>query len=183
MFPDATMKNANWPLLVRIQHWLTVLLMILCIGAVWSHEAFDKSNPLRAQLMQVHFLLGGVIGLLTLLRLMTRALVKGPVHAMTPVVTLLAKAGHLGLYLLMILLPICGYIAVSGKGQPINLLGWVEMPPLPVGTEIGKVFKELHEGLGNALIALVALHVAAALFHAWVLKDKVLHSMLGRAGE
>lgn len=177
------MKNANWPPLVRVQHWLTVLLMILCIGAVWSHEAFDKSNPMRAQLMQLHFLSGGVIGLLTLLRVVTRAVVTGPVHSTAPLVTLLAKAGHLGLYLLMILLPLCGYVAVSGKGQPINLLGWLEIPPLPVSSGVAKVFKELHEGLGNALIALMALHVAAALFHALLLKDKVLQSMLGRAAE
>lgn len=177
------MENSNWSPLIRAQHWLAVLLMILCIGAVWSHEAFDKSNPLRGQLMQLHFLLGGAIGLLTLPRLLTRVLVTSPAHSMTPVVALLSKAGHLGLYLLMVLLPICGYMAVSGKAQPINLLGWVDIPPLPVSQEIAKVFKELHEGLANALIALVALHVAAALFHALVLKDKVLHAMVGRAGE
>lgn len=175
------MKNLVWPPLVRAQHWLTVLLMIFCIGAVWSHEAFDKTNPLRGQLMQLHFLLGGAIGLLTFPRLLTRALAKSPVHPMTPVVALLAKAGHLGLYLLMVLLPICGYVAVSGKGLPINLLGLMDIPPLPVSKEMAKTFKELHEGLGNALIALVSLHIAAALFHALILKDKVLHSMVGRA--
>lgn len=177
------MNESNWPTIVRAQHWLTVLLMAICIGAVWSHEAFDKSNPLRGQLMQLHFLLGGVIGLLTLPRLLTRILIKGPVHSMTPVVALLAKAGHLGLYLLMVSLPLCGYVAVSGKGLPVNLLGLVDIPPLPVGKELAAASKELHEGLSNALIALVVLHIAAALYHAAVLKDKVLHSMVGRAGE
>lgn len=175
------MQTLNWPPLVRIQHWLTVLLVVLCIGAVWSHEAFDKSNPLRAQLMQVHFLLGGLIGLMTVPRLLTRALVKNPVYEMSPLVALLAKAGHLGLYLLMVLLPVCGYVAVSGKGLPIDLLGLLEIPALLVSKEVAKVFKELHEVLGNAMIALVVIHVAAAIFHAVVLKDKVLHSMVGRA--
>lgn len=175
------MQTLNWPPLVRIQHWLTVLLVVLCIGAVWSHEAFDKSNPLRAQLMQLHFLLGGLIGLLTVPRLLTRALVKKPVYEMSPLVALLAKAGHLGLYLLMVLLPVCGYVAASGKGLPIDLLGLLEIPALPVSKEVAKVFKELHEVLGNAMIALVVIHVAAAIFHAVVLKDKVLHSMVGRA--
>ena len=177
------MKNLNWPPLIRALHWLTVLLMIVCIGAVWSHEAFDKTNPLRAQLMQVHFLLGGSIGLQALLRLVTRALVQGPLHPMTPLVDLLAKLGHVGLYLLMLVLPICGYVAVSGKGLPISLLGLVDIPPLAVSSDVAKGFKELHEGLANGLIALVALHVAAALFHAVVLKDQVLQAMLGRASE
>lgn len=175
------MQSNNWNPAIRAQHWLTVLLMILCVGAVWGHEAFDKTDPLRAQLMQLHFLLGGAIGLLTLLRLATRAFITGPAHATTPTLALLAKLGHLGIYLLMLALPVCGYIAVSGKGVPINLLGLIEIPALPVGKEWGKAFKELHEGLANGLLALLALHVAAAVLHAVVLKDKVLHSMLGRA--
>ncbi len=175
------MQSNNWNPAIRAQHWLTVLLMIVCIGAVWGHEAFDKTDPLRAQLMQLHFLLGGAIGLLTLPRLATRAFIQGPNHATTPMLALLAKLGHLGIYLLMLALPLCGYIAVSGKGLPIDLLGLIEIPALPVSKEWGKAFKELHEGLANGLIALVALHVAAAVFHAVVLKDKVLHSMLGRA--
>ncbi len=174
------MSNSNWPPAIRVQHWLTVLLVVMCIGAVWSHEAFDKSNPVRAQLMQLHFLLGGSIGLLTVLRLATRGLVNGPAHSMAPVVALLAKAGHLGLYLLLVLLPVCGYVGVSGKGLPIDLLGLASIPPLPVSAETAKWVKELHEDLGNALIALLAIHVAAALFHAVVLKDRVLASMLGR---
>lgn len=174
------MQNETWSPLIRVQHWLTVLLMILCVAAVWSHEAFDKTNPLRAQLMQIHFLLGGSIGLLTLFRLLTRFFIKAPVHAMPPVVALLARAGHLGLYLLMVLLPLAGYVAVSEKGLPINLLGLVELPPLPVSERVGEVFEELHEGMANVLIALVAVHVAAVVFHVVVLKDKVLDAMLGR---
>lgn len=175
------MENSTWNPLVRAQHWLAVLLMVACVGAVWSHEAFDKADPLRAQLMQIHFLLGGTIGLLAVSRLLTRASVKPPAIALTPVVARLAKAGHLGLYALMLLLPICGYVAVSGKGVPIDLLGLVAVPPLPVDKDVAKIFKELHEGLANGLIWLVALHVAAAVFHAVVLKDKVLQSMTGHA--
>ena len=175
------MQNNNWNPAIRAQHWLTVLLMIVCVGAVWGHESFDKTNPLRAQLMQLHFLLGGTIGFLTVFRLLTRTFIKAPPHSMTPVVALMAKLGHIGLYLLMVLLPICGYVAVSGEGLPNNLLGLIEVPALPVGKDVAGVFKELHEGLANGLIALVALHVTAAVFHAVVLKDKVPHSMLGRA--
>lgn len=177
---DRKMQNNNWNPLIRAQHWLAVLLMVICIAAVWSHEAFDKSNPLRAQLMQAHFLMGGAIGLLTTIRLLTRAFVKAPEHSMPPVIARLAKLGHIGLYLLMVLLPLCGHVAVSGKGLPINLLGLFELAPLPVSKEVASVFKEFHEGLANGLIALIALHVAAAFFHAMVLKDPVLQSMTGR---
>lgn len=175
------MKSANWNPLVRALHWLGVIAVAACIGAVWGHEAFDKTDPLRAQLMQLHFLLGGAIAALTVLRLITRAVLTAPRHAMPPLIEKLAKLGHLGLYLLLLLLPLCGYIAVSGKGMPISLLGLVDVPPLAVAEGIAKTFKEVHEGLANALIALIGIHVAAALYHFAVLKDSVLQAMLGRA--
>lgn len=175
------MPNANWNPVLRLQHWLTVLLMLGCLIAVWSHEAFDKSDPLRVQLMQFHFLAGGAIGLLTLSRLLTRALTRAPEQAMTPLLARLAHLGHAGLYLLMLLLPVCGYVAASGKGVPVSLLGLLELPPMPVDKHVAKLFKEVHEGLGNGLIGLVALHIGAVLFHAVVLRDQVLPAMLGRA--
>ena len=175
------MTSANWNPLVRALHWLGVIALAACVGAVWGHEAFAKTDPLRAQLMQLHFLLGGAIAALTVLRLITRATVSAPRHALPPLIGKLAKLGHLGLYLLLLALPLCGYIAVSGKGMPISLMGFVDVPPLPVAEGIAKGFKEIHEGLANALLALVGLHVAAALYHFVVLKDAVLQSMLGRA--
>ena len=143
------MQQGNWPIPVRTLHWLTALLMILCIGAVWGHEAFDKTNPLRAQLMQTHFLLGGIIGLTTILRLLVRTLVKPPLHPMTPLVARMAKAGHLGLYFLMLGLPVCGYLAVSGKGLPINLLGLISLPPLTGQPGIIQGFPRVARSLGQ----------------------------------
>ena len=147
--------------------------------AVWGHEAFEKSDPMRAQLMQMHFLSGGLIGLLTLVRVAIRAFVAAPSHSMAPMIARLAKLTHFGLYFLMLCLPVLGYIAVSGKGQSINLFGLLSIEPLPISKETAKISKELHEGLGNALVTLVTLHIAAALFHAAVLKDGVVQSMTG----
>lgn len=174
------MEN-NWNPGSRALHWLTLLVVIVCVSAVWAHEAFDKTDPVRAQLMQLHFLLGGTIGLLTVLRLIMRSATQAPKHQMPHNIQLLAKLGHLGLYALLLALPICGYIAVSGKGLPINLLNLVELPPLAVDKELAHQIKEVHEGLASAFIALVGIHVAAALYHAFFLKDQVLAAMLGRS--
>lgn len=175
------MNTKNWSPLSRAQHWLAAVFVVMCVCAVWGHEAFDRSSPLRGQLMQLHFLLGGFLGLLTVVRLGTRLLVKAPKHEMAPGIAFAAKVGHLALYGLLLALPIAGYLTVSGKGVPIDLLGLVTLQPLPVSKEAAVLFKEVHEVLGNALVAMVGLHVAAAVYHALILKDKVLHSMLGRA--
>ena len=175
------MQRNNWNFLVRTLHWLAVLVLMAGVAAVWGHEAFEKTNPLRGQLMQLHFMLGGTIGALTLLRLLIRAMTKAPAHSMPRIIARMAMLGHTSLYFLMILLPVCGYIAVSGRGLPVNLLGLMELPSLPVSKELAQNFKEIHEGLANGLIALIAVHVSAAIFHAVILKGKVMQSMLGRA--
>lgn len=175
------MSVKNWSPVSRAQHWLTAILVVVCVGAVWGHEAFDRSNPLRGQLMQLHFLMGGTLGLLTVLRLVSRLLLKAPEHKMSAGMAMAAKVGHMALYGLLFALPVAGYIMVSGKGAPIDLLGLITVQPLPVSKETAGTFKEIHEVLGNALVAMVGLHVAAAVYHAVVLKDKVLQSMVGRA--
>ena len=175
------MQNNTWHPFIRGQHWLTVLLMLLCLVAVWSHEAFEKSDPLRAQLMQLHFLSGGLVGLLTLSRVLTRQWTTAPTHNMPATLKSLAKAGHIGLYGLMALLPILGFVAVSGKGQVIDLLGLFQLDPLPIDKTLAKGIKKIHEGLANGLIVLIALHIGAALCHALLFKDKVLDAMLGKS--
>ncbi len=171
----------NWHFSVRALHWLSVPMMVACVGAMWAHEAFDKADPTRATLVQLHFLLGGLIGVLVVARLLARAATQAPQHDMAPKLGRLVKLGHLALYGLLLLLPVSGYIAVSGRGAPIDLLGMMSVPPLPVTKDTAHFFKEVHEGVANGVLALLALHVGMAVYHAVVLKDKVMDAMRGRA--
>jgi cytochrome b561 len=64
-------------------------------------------------------------------------------------------------------------------GRPIDVFGWFRLPSaLTVNIENYAIFRELHGWLAIALMALVALHVAAALHHHFIRKDTVLKSML-----
>lgn len=175
------MRSENWNWAIRWLHWLTFWVALGCVLAVWSHEAFDKGSILRTQLMQGHFLLGGLIAVLAVMRLLLRAISSAPAHGISSLNTLLAGLGHGGLYALMFLLPLSGYVGASGKGLPLDLLGLWQLPPAPVGREVAHFAKEVHEALGNIFIGLVGVHVAAAAYHAIILRDKVLQSMLGRA--
>lgn len=173
--------NNDWHPINRMFHWLTLPLVIACLCAVWAHEAFDKTDPVRAQLMQLHFLLGGSIGILTVLRFVMRAAIAAPWHRMPERMRQMAHLAHLLLYMLLLALPVLGYIAVSGKGLPINLFNLLELPPLAVDKALAHQVKEIHEGLASAFIALVGLHVAAALYHTLFLKDQIMAAMLGRS--
>ena len=174
------MNPKNWPLGTRILHWLSALLLAACAVAVWSHEAFPKGTPERALAMQIHFALGIGLGAFALCRIAARLFTKAPSHPMSPAMQAAAKIGHAALYILLIAAPLAAYAALSAKGNPINI-GFALLPPLPVNPELGKTLIELHEGLANALLGLIALHAAAAFYHAFKLKDQVLASMLGKA--
>ncbi|MDH5783995.1 MAG: cytochrome b [Chromatiales bacterium] len=75
------------------------------------------------------------------------------------------------LYLLMVALPLSGYIMSNAGGYPINFFGLGELPAL-VGEskKLGGIAHEAHEIMGFAILALIVLHMAGAIKHR--LKDK-----------
>jgi cytochrome b561 len=95
-----------------------------------------------------------------------------------------ARLAHWALYALIFGVAITGWALTGTMREPvaIALFGFIEVPQL-VGPDSGthELFEELHEILANVLIALVVVHVAAALYHHLVLRDGVLLRMLGRA--
>lgn len=172
----------NWHPVVRGFHWLSAFILVLCALAVWGHEAFARGTPERAALMQMHFLAGGLLGVFALLRIAARLATPVPATAANSnrLLKILAKTGHLAIYGFMLVLPLLGYIAVSGKGAPIDMLGLVSLPPLTVDKELAHTAKELHEGLANVFLVVLAGHVTAVLYHARILHDDVLRAMLGK---
>jgi hypothetical protein len=44
------MEHQNWHPAIRTQHWLAVALLIVCVGAIWGADAFEKTDPLRGQM-------------------------------------------------------------------------------------------------------------------------------------
>ena len=88
----------------------------------------------------------------------------------------LAKTVHVMLYLLLIIVPLVGWIIVNAKGMliPMPLLGF-EFPALvPASTELVNTTVLIHEILARAFYVIIGLHVIAALWHHFVKKDGVL---------
>ena len=103
-----------------------------------------------------------------------------PSHAMPRWITQSSKFAHVALYALLVALPLVGYMGIASYESPSPVLATFSLPTLPYSASMAHTFKELHEGLANLLLAVLALHVGAVVLHAVVLKDKVLPSMLGR---
>lgn len=101
---------------------------------------------------------------------------------MTGVERLLAKLTHWAFYLILILLPLSGWVMSSAnpKGRPISWFWLFDWPLLPVerSKELAERASEMHGILAFTTIALILLHVAAALKHQYFDRDDVLARML-----
>jgi len=171
--------NERWGLVQQTLHWLIVALVVaqLLVGMTLGDTSAD--DPLWQSLFPVHATIGLSILIVMLVRLGWRALNPVPVlpDSLKPWQKTLAHANHWLLYILLIGLPIGGYLMVSAYGQPVPFFG-AELPPIiPKNQGLADTIKTLHS-LGAAIIVvLVALHIAGALRHGYMLKDGVLRRM------
>ena len=120
---------------------------------------------------------GMVIGVLLILRLVTRTRSTHPPHAETGNALLdrIGRWTHWGFYVLIAGMVLTGMATALGAGLfPIVYGGAAE--PLP--PELSDLPQRISHGvIATLLVALIALHIAAALYHQVVLKDGLLHRM------
>ncbi|MEY4675732.1 MAG: hypothetical protein RLZZ470_239 [Pseudomonadota bacterium] len=165
-------------------HWLMFLLLILVYAAMEFRVLYEKGMPEREFMKSLHFMFGLCVLALVLLRLLAKRLSPHPeptVHSGALLVLHRAsRFGHAVLYLFMILMPFMGWMMLSAAGKPIPFWG-LELPPLMGADEVlAKQIKSAHALAGNLGYGLIGLHVAAALFHQLVLKDKLMQRMRWR---
>ena len=130
----------------------------------------------------MHKSVGLTVPVLAVLRLAWRLMNPPPPYPdhMTTAEVVLAKLSHWGFYVLMLALPLSGWAMVStSKLQfPILYFGLFEIPKLPFSKAWGELFDQSHLILGWITLALIVLHVAAALKHHYFDRDDVLVRML-----
>ena len=93
---------------------------------------------------------------------------------------LAAKASHVLLYALMLVLPLLGWAMISAAGDPVMLSSNLQLPAL-VGANapLFALLRKAHGYLAYLLFLTVLVHLAAALFHGLIRRDGVLQSMTG----
>lgn len=90
-----------------------------------------------------------------------------------------ARASHFAFYVLLLVVPLTVWAMASGaKRYPLDWFGLFPIPYLPISDSAAHLGHELHEIVGFGMAGLVALHVAAALRHHFLLRDGVLARML-----
>lgn len=161
-------------------HWLMLLLFIAVYACIELRVIFPKGSDPREALKAWHFMLGMLVFILVWLRLAARLAGPTPVIRPEPPAwqQLSAKLLHLALYVLMIGMPLTGWLLLSATGKPVPFFG-LQLPAL-VGEskELASQLKEIHEIGGTAGYYLIALHAVAAFYHHYIKRDNTLTRML-----
>jgi cytochrome b561 len=153
-------------------HWLTVALVLFQLWLGFSFADMEM-GPQRANLFTWHRTTGAVILLIVLARLTYRLLNPPPPYPpeLPRWERVAGTWNHRLFYLLLIAMPIGGVIAVSGlaPGSTIQLLGGIAIPKVPgISKDLGELAGGVHSAAAWLLIALIAVHVTAALKHQFV---------------
>ncbi len=172
-------------------HWTIAALIITNIGlGLWFGEFMSRQDALLYPVVQIHKSIGLTVLVLSLLRLGWRLINPVPPlpRGMSPVLRVLAHLSHFGLYFLMIVIPLTGWLLVSASplGNPTNYFWLFNWPNLPFFTgmtraalhPLHELFGESHVVLAWTSIAAVLLHIGAALYHHFLRRDDVLKRML-----
>jgi cytochrome b561 len=170
----------------RVLHWLTVALIAvqLPVGLYMSYRGniLNVWDKITGALYNGHKLIGVTILLVVLCRLAYRLIRGAPAHEPTiePWQKAVSRLNHWGMYLLLICVPVAGYIGIS-LFPALDIFGLFSLPAVVApDKEAAKTALSVHKLLVALLVLLIAVHVAAALFHYFIRKDNVLGRMIPR---
>ena len=159
-------------------HWLTALLVVANFALAQTWDWFAK--PTRQLMEHTHMSFGVLLTAVILARIAWRFI---PGHRLSSFekgwMRVASKGTHYVLYLLLIAEAALGFVFRWGPARPRAFFG-SEIPPMfeKMPRPVTHQLREFHEWIGWAIIVIALLHAVSALYHHYVLKDRVLVRML-----
>lgn len=176
----------RYRLTARLLHWGTAILAIAMVAAGFLMIQEGVARPLQNRLFIFHKNVGLLVLTVVLVRLAYRATHPAPPlpDTVPPLQKMAAAVSHTALYVLLVAMPVLGYVRVKAGGFPIESLDAWGVPSLvPRSDGLAAVAKRMHWIGGIAFSALVAVHVSAAAYHWRIARDGVAARMgFGRPG-
>lgn len=175
------LKNtlSNYGSVTKVLHWLIFILVVgmLTLGFLMG-DISDK--VLRGEVINIHKLIGLSILVMMLFRLFWALTNPKPALPMnTPLYQKLAeRAVHYSIYAVLIAIPISGWVLSVAAGYFPKLFGLEFKLPIPKDKALSDMAGNIHVYLAYTIIALVSVHVLAALYHYFIKKDDVLQRMI-----
>lgn len=163
----------KYSLSMRVIHWLMAVIVIslLIIGLVMTD--ISRDDPLRKTLYDLHKSFGIIVFLLCILRILVRSRATvPPLPEIIPLIErVLARSGHYLFYLLMLAMPVSGYLMVNSFGFSVKLFG-IDLPKIVnADREFGSLMSDFHSAAGFTFIGIIGLHVMGVIKH--YLKERV----------
>ncbi len=163
-------------------HWVVALLVFGLYPLGLYIDSLSYYDPAYRTVPNWHKSIGIILAVILVTRIIWRAINPHPesIKTHSNTIRLITKLGHIGLYLLLILVLMSGYMISTADGRPISVFNWFDIPALPSLIEQQEdIAGEIHFISATTLITLSLLHAAAALKHHFIDKDNTLRRMLG----
>jgi len=173
----ARTRHSAWTIAL---HWLSVIAIVIAATAALSRE-LTEDQPARTLLMTLHRQAGLVVLVALGLRLLARFSfgMKDFAHGLPLIMRLAAKSAHVALYATLLALPLLGWAVSNAHGVGLSLFGALPLPNLvQEDSDLADTLTDWHVWVAWGLLGLVAMHVAAALWHHLARRDGVLSAML-----
>lgn len=170
--------GTNYDSIAIAFHWATALLVLMQFGLSQLWGLFDR--PAHHLMVVAHMSFGIILTTVIVGRIVWRFM---PGHQMSAIgagwAVIAAKVVHYFLYALLASEAVLGFLLRWSGGEAMSFLGLsIGSPFAPFSKAAHHQVGELHENIGWAIIILAVGHALAALYHHYVLKDRVLLRML-----
>jgi cytochrome b561 len=181
--PTRRYANADrWGPVSQLLHW-TVVVLILAMAYLGLTMTDLPNGPYKIRIYALHKSIGltilGLVALRVLWRLYAGA--PPPVPGTPRWQERIASATHFALNALLLAIPLSGWVVNSSAGFPLQWFGLVNLPKLVQRDHaLHEAAEDVHSLLFWILVALVAMHAAAAIYHHLVQRDATLARMLPR---
>lgn len=175
-----TTAKSRYSTVSMLFHW-TIAIAVIVNWRI-AEAAEHAEGAAKSAIFANHKALGITIFVLTLGRIAWR--LSHPMPALPANYAtwerVLARGNHLLFYVLLLALPLVGWIANSLTGRTIDFFGLFTIPALPIGAneDLGGALFDFHATAGTILLALILLHVLGALKHTFVDRDGGIFRML-----
>jgi cytochrome b561 len=166
---------------LRRLHWVTVVLLAAVYLLIEQRGLFPRGSGGRTLMMQGHFWTGLAIFVFAAWRVVLR--VRHGAPPITPAPprwqALFSRAMHLSLYLFLVLMPLLGLATAwtDGKALMLPFTGIALPSPLPTDRALGHQLEDIHGTIGDIFYWVIGLHIVAALYHHFWVRDDTLRRM------
>jgi len=163
----------------KVFHWLIVALLLVQYLIGWLMPDIHRGMKPGAA-MTIHVSFGLLVLILIVLRFAWRLIHPvAPESSLSPWQRLSSEAVHWLLYALVLATTVTGWLFASFRGWSMSFFYLAPMPTLAAdNAAAGRTIDGLHQAMEWALLVMIGIHIAAALAHIFIYRDRIMQRML-----